>query len=76
MVVSLVDMKRGQEGVVVGIEGGIGATSRIQNMGIRVGKKIKKESDFRGGPQRVLVDNFRIAIGFGMASKISVEVDG
>ena len=76
MQISLVEMKTGQTGVVAEIQGGLGAIQRIQSMGIRVGKKIKKaESGFWRGPQTVLVDNFKIAVGFGMALKILVEVN-
>jgi ferrous iron transport protein A len=75
MVVSLIDMKPGEKGVVVSLEGGYGFMERVQSMGIRVGKEIKKTgAHFWKGPQTVLVDNFQVAIGFGMASKIFVEV--
>ncbi|OGW75313.1 MAG: hypothetical protein A2Z72_08235 [Omnitrophica bacterium RBG_13_46_9] len=75
MVVSLADMKTGEVGVVTDIQGGSGAARKIQNIGITVGKKIKKTgAHFRRGPQTLSVDNFNVAIGFGMASKILVEV--
>lgn len=75
MVISLVDMKSGEEGIVVDIQGGAGAMERIQSMGIRVGKTIKKTgSHFGRGPQTVMIDSFRAAMGFGMALKIFVEV--
>jgi len=74
--VTLVDMKPGESGVVTGIEGGSNRTARIQGMGIRVGKRIKKEgAHLWRGPQTILVDKFKVAIGFGMASKIMVEVE-
>jgi len=45
-------------------------------MGIRPGKKIKKiSSNFWCGPQTVEVDNVRVAIGWGMAKKIFIEVE-
>ncbi len=76
MVVNLTEMKGGQTGVVVNIEGGLGARDRIQSMGIRIGKRIKKEGPrFGRGPQTVLIGNLRIAVGFGMASKILVQID-
>lgn len=75
MVVSLIDMKTGETGVVVNLEGGHGFKERVQSMGIRLGKKIKKTgAHFWKGPQTVLVDSFQVAIGHGMASKIFVEV--
>ncbi len=76
MIVNLIDMKRGETGVVAELQGGFGFTTRIQSMGIRIGKKIKKTgAHFWRGPQTVLVDNFQVAIGHGMASKIFVEVE-
>lgn len=76
MLISLVDMEPGETGIVMNIHGGFGATRRIQSMGVRIGKKIKKlgTRSWRG-PQTVLVDNFKIAIGFGMAAKIFIEVE-
>jgi len=76
MLTSLVNMKLGETGIVRDIHGGSGAAERIQNMGIRIGKKIKKEGpDFGRGPQTIMVGHFRVAIGFGMASKIMVEIE-
>jgi len=69
-------MKRGETGVVAEIQGGFGMTSRIQGMGVRIGKKVKKQgAHFWRGPQTILVDNFKVAVGFGMASKIMVEIE-
>ncbi len=48
---------------------------RLQSMGIRPGKRISKvSSHFWRGPQTVEIDNLQIAIGYGMAKKIFVEV--
>lgn len=76
MLISLVDMKPGETGIVMRIDDGFSATKRIQSMGVRIGKKIKKlGAHFWRGPQTVLVDNFKVAIGFGMAAKIFIEVE-
>ena len=76
MLISLVDMKPGETGIVMKIDGGFTATKRIQSMGVRTGKRIKKlGAHFWRSPQTVLVDNFKVAIGFGMAAKIFVEVE-
>jgi ferrous iron transport protein A len=76
MIVSLTEMKTGETGVVVEIQGGFNMMSRVQNMGIRMGKKIKKTgAHFWRGPQTILVDKFKVAIGYGMATRIFVEVD-
>ncbi len=76
MIISVIEMKPGEKGIVVSLEGGHGFVERIQSMGVRVGKEIKKVgSHFWHGPQTVLIDRFQIAIGYGMASKILVEVN-
>ncbi len=73
--INLIQMKRGQIGNVVGIQGGTGVTRRLESMGIRVGKKIVKVSSmFLRGPVTVDVGSTQLSIGYGMASKIIVEV--
>jgi len=75
MRIDLVEMQPNSLGVVVETQGGHEFMRRIQSMGIRPGKKIKKvSSHFWRGPQTVIIDNVRIAIGYGMAKKIFVEV--
>jgi len=74
-IVSLIQMRSGQSGVVVGIAGGFGAACRLENMGIRPGKKITKVSGaFLRGPVTVRVGNTQAGIGFGLASKVMVEL--
>ena len=76
MLISLVDMKPGEIGTIADIRGGRGMMLRVQHMGIRVGKRIMKAgSHFWRGPQTVIIDKFQVAIGYGMASRIFVEVD-
>lgn len=72
---NLTKMQPGETGFIKEIEGGEGFINRIQSMGIRPGKKIKKvSSHFLRGPQTIEMDNMKVAIGFGMAEKIIVEV--
>jgi ferrous iron transport protein A len=69
-------MKNMQSGIVVAINGGRGMCKKLEALGIRVGAGIKKKSALIGsGPVIVLVGNTEIAIGYGMASRIFVEVD-
>jgi ferrous iron transport protein A len=69
-------MEAGQSGTVIQISGGHGLVRRLEAMGIRPGRKITKvSSTFLRGPVTVKVDHTQIAIGFGMANKILVEVD-
>jgi len=74
--VTLAEMKTGQTGTVVGVLGGPGFIRRLDALGIRPGKKVTKLSStlFRG-PVILRVDNAQVAVGFGMARKIIVEVD-
>jgi len=73
---TLAEMKTGQTGTVVGVLGGHGLIQRLDALGIRPGKKVTKLSStlFRG-PVTLRVNNSRVAVGFGMAKKIIVEVD-
>ena len=76
MVLNLIQLKSGQKGVVINVQGGAGLIRRLGSMGIRPGKKITKISaQFWRGPQIVKVDNTQVAIGFGMASRILIEVE-
>ena len=73
--ISLVDMRMGQSGVVTGIAGGMGAARRLESMGIRVGKRITKQSAMvMRGPITVRVGSTTIGFGYGIASKVMVDV--
>jgi len=74
--VTLRQMDAGQRGTVLRVDGGMGLMSRLSAMGIRPGKKITKISSMlMRGPVTVQVGNTRLAIGFGMASRILVELE-
>ena len=74
--VTLVRMQTGQSGVVVQIRGGYGMVNRLSALGIRPGKRITKVSSmFMRGPVTIQVDRAQVAIGFGMASRIILELD-
>ena len=73
---TLAEMRTGQTGTVVGVLGGHGLIRRLDALGIRPGKKVTKiSSALFHGPVTLKVDNARVAVGFGMAKKITVEVD-
>ncbi len=68
-------MQSGQSGTAVQIQGGHGVVRRLNALGIVPGKRITKVSSMlMRGPVTVEVDRVRIAIGFGMANKVIVEV--
>ena len=75
MKVDLTQMRPGEIGIVEEMQGGHGFVKKLQSLGIRPGKKIAKvSSHFWRGPQTVEIDNMQIAVGFGMAKRILVEV--
>jgi len=72
---TLPELKLGESGVIIDIQGGAGLVRHVESLGIRVGKRITKISaQFWRGPQVIEVDNIRIALGFGMARRVYVEV--
>ena len=74
--VNLSQMYSGQSGKLVEIDGAVGLVSRLSAMGIRPGRKITKLSSMlMRGPVTVQQGSTRLAIGFGMARKILVEIE-
>ena len=74
--ITLRQMRAGQSGIVVHIEGGHGLVNRLNALGIRPGKKITKVSSMlMRGPVTIQLDSAQVAIGFGMANKIIVKLD-
>ncbi|MFC1666440.1 ferrous iron transport protein A [Candidatus Omnitrophota bacterium] len=75
MVIDLTQMEIGKFGIIEVLHGGQAFIRKAQSMGIRPGKRIKKvSSHFWRGPQTIEIDRMRLAIGFGMAKKIFVQV--
>lgn len=73
---TLTRMRAGQSGIVVQLQGGHGLMNRLNALGIIPGKRITKiGSTFMRGPVTVEVDRAGVAIGFGMASRILVQLD-
>ena len=69
-------MEAGQSGIVVQIQGGRGLINRLSALGIRPGQRVSKVSSmFMRGPVTIQVGNAQVAIGFGMANRIIVELD-
>ena len=74
--VSLAQMRAGQTGRIVEINGGYGLARKLDALGIRVGKEITKISEqWMRGPVLLRQDNTQLALGFGMASKVLVEIN-
>ncbi|UCD54584.1 MAG: ferrous iron transport protein A [Dehalococcoidia bacterium] len=68
-------MQPRQSGIVFQIQGGHGLINRLNALGIRPGQKIiKTGSTLMRGPVTIKVGSAQVAIGFGMADKIIVEL--
>ena len=74
--ISLTQMQPGHSGTVVQIQDGHGLVDRLNALGIMPGKRITKISSMVArGPVTIEVDRAQVAIGFGMANRIIVELD-
>jgi len=74
--IPLSQMEAGQSGIVVQALGGRGLINRLSALGIRPGQRVTKVSSmFMRGPVTIQVGNAQVAIGFGMANKIIVDLD-
>lgn len=69
-------MRRNQKGKIAEITGGKALHERLTAMGIYVGQEVTllNHSIFRG-PVAIKARRSIVALGFGMASKIIVEVE-
>lgn len=75
-VVSLVEMKTGQSGRVSQIHGGHGMVTRLHALGLHPGKTVTKISTvFQRGPVVLEIDHSQVALGYGRANRIFVEVE-
>lgn len=75
--ISLTQMRAGQRGKIVGISGGHSLAGKLEALGIREGKEIKKISEqWMRGPVLLQYGNSQVALGFRMASKVFVEIAG
>lgn len=68
-------MKEDQKGVVCEVSAGSSLKNRLLSMGIYPGREITKLSHFAlRGPVAIRVGRSVLAIGHGMAGKITLEV--
>ncbi len=75
--VSLTMLKAGQSGRIVQVQGGPGLINRLSVMGVRPGGRITKVSSMlMRGPVTVQIGRTQVAMGFGMARRVIVEVVG
>lgn len=72
----LTQIQTGKEATITHISGGHRMLNKVEALGIRKGIKIKKvSSQMMHGPITIQIGNTRIAIGFGMAQKIFVNME-
>ncbi len=69
----LTNLNTGDEGTLIDIEGGRGIKSKLFNLGLTPGIKIKIISKNGWGPIVLKVRDGKIAIGRGMAEKILIK---
>ena len=73
--VSLTRMRPGQSGRIVRIDAGFGLLRKLHSLGIREGSIITKVSgQWMRGPVLVQQNNTQAALGFGMASRVFVQL--
>jgi len=74
-VLSLIDLKSGDEGKIFSIEGGAKAVKRLEDMGLTPGTTVKilRSAPF-SGPVEISVRDTSLVIGRGMAGRIFVSV--
>lgn len=73
-IMTLAELESGREARVMAFNGGPNMIRRLENLGLLRGKTIKKISNnpFKG-PVVVKINQVELAIGFKMASRITVE---
>ena len=70
----LTQIPEGEKAVIKSINGGFGVLRKLNALGIKEGKEIKKISTgIARGPVVLQCGNTQLAIGFGMAQKIIVK---
>jgi ferrous iron transport protein A len=75
MIIKVNEMKPNQTGMVTQIQGGHNLAQRLETMGILPGTNIKKKSaQPLQGPVIIHAGRTELALGFGMAQRILVEV--
>ena len=72
--IPLTELRVTAAGKIVEFQAGAGMARNLENMGMRIGSRIRKVSQqFARGPVVVSRGRTTVAIGFGMARRIIVE---
>jgi ferrous iron transport protein A len=76
MVTDLERLPKGARARILEVDGGIGVVRKLDGIGLRAGKEVRKvSSQLMAGPVTVLVDGRQVAMGRGIARRVRVEVD-
>ena len=70
----LIDLEQGQKGVIISISGGHCVTRRLTDIGLVPGTEFKMVRKGRLSAIEISVRGSDLALGYGVASKILVEV--
>jgi len=73
--IPLTMLSENEEAVIVKVNGGMGLTRRLSEMGFTYGAKVKVLHSSPPGPILVVVRGSRIALGRGVAMKIMVSLE-
>ncbi|MEN3186681.1 MAG: FeoA family protein [Atribacterota bacterium] len=76
IMVTLAEMRAGEEGTVIGVNGQEAFPRRLWVLGLFPGKKVKKiSSSLGGGPVVISCGTQELALGRGLALRVMVEVE-
>ncbi len=73
MIVPLSNLRPGESGVVINLQGGPNFRSRLYAMGLSPGATVQVVNVYNPGPVVVEVGGARLALGRGMASRVLVR---
>jgi len=69
--ITLIDLPDGSTGTITAINGGYGLTQKLDDLGKEI---IKVSRQWMKGPVIIRSGNMEIALGYGMARRIMVEI--
>lgn len=73
--ITLLELRTGEQAVIKEMQGGHGLQHKLESLGIRIGKNVRKISAAGGhGPVVVEIDGSEVAVGYGMARRVVVDV--
>lgn len=77
MICPVSSMRNGQWGTLTEIDGGDDLNEKLASLGIRTGTRLGKKYGLLGrGPTVLIVGTGEVAIGYGMASRMMVRIEG